>query len=104
MSLDGVIYVVRLFEVMIDEIRINENRTITWPRVIEDEKVPAIDGVLILYDVTNEESVTEVPDVLCKSGPTRKMGTGMTFLDVLARYPISCHFPCLLLTQSCQMR
>jgi hypothetical protein len=68
MALDGVVYVVRLREVLIDDITIDESRKITWPKLFDEENVPPIDGALILYDVTNGESVIEVPDVLCESG------------------------------------
>ena len=68
MSLDGVIYIVRLFEILVDDITINDSRRITWPKLIEIPKQPSVDGVLMLYDVTDEESINEIPDILCKSG------------------------------------
>lgn len=91
------IYVVRLFEVLMDEITINASTNITWPKLIEERKISSLDGVLILYDVTDEESVIEVPDVLCESGLTcashattceRSIST-----DVLTRCQTSCRFP-----------
>jgi hypothetical protein len=68
MALDGVVYVVRLLEVLIDDITIDESKKITWPKLFDEENGPTIDGALILYDVTNGESVIEVPNVLCESG------------------------------------
>jgi N-glycosylase/DNA lyase len=68
MALDDDVYVVRLLEVLIDDITIDESRQITWPKLFGEENVPTIHGALILYDVTNGESVIEVPDVLCESG------------------------------------
>jgi hypothetical protein len=70
MSLDGVVYVVRLYEVLIDDITIADTGRIAWPQQIGNEKLPAVDGVLVLYDVTDGESVAEIPDILCKSGST----------------------------------
>ena len=70
MSLDGVIYIVRLFELLVDDITINDTRRITWPKLVSIPKQPSIDGVLMLYDVTDEESINEIPDILCKSGLT----------------------------------
>ena len=70
MSLDGVIYIVRLFEVMINDLTINDSTKITWPKLLNEESPPSIDGILVLYDVTNGESVIQIPDVLCKSGST----------------------------------
>jgi hypothetical protein len=67
MSLDGVIYVVRLFEVLIEDVTINGSGIVRWPRFVDDEKLPPVDGVLMLYDATDEASVNEIPDILCKS-------------------------------------
>lgn len=67
MSLDRVIYIVRLFELLVDDITIDDSRRITWPKLISIPKQPSIDGVLMLYDVTDEESINEIPDILCKS-------------------------------------
>ena len=67
MSLDGVVYVIRLLEVSLDEIKIHVPGGITWPRAVDGQNLPQIDGVMVLYDVTQEQSVLEVPDVLCKS-------------------------------------
>lgn len=70
MSLDGVIYVVRLFEVMTNDITIKDSTEITWPKLLNGESPPSINGILMLYDVTNGESIIEIPDVLCKSSST----------------------------------
>ncbi|KAF7511909.1 hypothetical protein GJ744_003142 [Endocarpon pusillum] len=64
MSLDGVIYIVRLCELMINDITITDSTKITWPKLLSEEGPPSIDGILVLYDVTNEESVIEIPHVL----------------------------------------
>jgi hypothetical protein len=66
MSLDGVVYVVRLFELLLNDIVSDKNRAITWPNLIDDQELPPIDGLLILYDITNEASVNEIPDALRK--------------------------------------
>lgn len=67
MSLDGVVYVVRLFEVLINAIAINDSGNITWPKLVDEQNSSSVDGVLMLYDVTNEESVIKIPDILSKS-------------------------------------
>ncbi len=72
MALDGVIYIVRLFEVMINDITIDDNTEITWPKLSDVQSPPSIDGVLVLYDVTNGKSIIEVPEVLGQSGSNHK--------------------------------
>jgi GTPase SAR1 family protein len=67
MSLDGVIYVVRLFETVVGDITISDSNNITWPDLINEENPLPVDGVLLLYDVTNGESVLEIPEILCES-------------------------------------
>lgn len=76
MSLDGIIYVVRLFELQVDDITIDETRRVVWPRLIDIPKQPSLDGALILYDITDEESVNEIPDILCKSGLNPPLPSG----------------------------
>ncbi|KAL9113250.1 MAG: hypothetical protein Q9227_002585 [Pyrenula ochraceoflavens] len=64
MSLDGVIYLVRLLEVSIEEVTITDNRRVAWPSTISDRDMPSVDGALVLYDVTNPESISDIPPVL----------------------------------------
>ena len=66
MFLDGVIYVVRLTEVALDDIKVFDRRRVTWPNYVITKETDRIDGVLVLYDVTDQDSVTEVPEVLRK--------------------------------------
>ena len=70
MSLDGVVYEVQLFEVETDDITIRDSTEIIWPQLIGEDNQPPIDGILILYDVTNGESVIKIPDVLCELAST----------------------------------
>lgn len=95
MSLDGVIYVVRLFEVQIEDIKIIENRKITWPKLLDEQKVHSVDGILVLYDVTNGKSVTEIPELLCKSRLVPVLNTARSSIsgDAPTRCPTCCRFP-----------
>jgi hypothetical protein len=68
MSLDGVVYVVRLFELMLNDIDIDQTQSVVWPDSIDGQSLSPIDGVLVLYDITMEASIDGIPDVLCKSG------------------------------------
>ncbi len=89
------IYVVRLCEVLIDDITITDSSNITWPTLFDEEKLPHIDGVLILYDVTNGDSVIEIPDILGESGPTRTSmlltGAFLPMLNRDAKYSAASH-------------
>ena len=70
MSLDDVVYLVRLVEISLDDIVLSESKGIKWPKSFKGVDIPPIDGVLALYDVTNEESITGIPDLL-RWSPTR---------------------------------
>jgi hypothetical protein len=67
MSLDEVVYLVRLVEISLGDVIITESSQIKWPTSPKGFDLPPIDGVLVLYDVTNKESITGVPDLLCWS-------------------------------------
>jgi hypothetical protein len=71
MSLDDVVYLVRLVEMSLDAIVITENNRINWPKSLKGIEVPPVDGVLALYDVTNQQSITGIPDLLRWSPPNR---------------------------------
>lgn len=68
MSLDGIVYVVRLFEISIDDTTIKDDGDIMWPTLGGNEKLPPADGALVLYDVTDRGSIVEIPDILRKLG------------------------------------
>lgn len=69
MSLDDVVYLVRLVEMSLDAIVITESNRINWPKSLKGIEVPPIDGVLALYDVTNQQSISGIPDLLRWSPP-----------------------------------
>jgi hypothetical protein len=64
MSLDDVVYLVRLVEVSLDDIVVTESNRIKWPNSLKGVDIPPVDGVLALYDVTNQQSITGIPDLL----------------------------------------
>ena len=64
MSLDDVVYLVRLVEISLDDIVLSESKGIKWPKSLKGIDIPPVDGVLALYDVTNQESITGIPDLL----------------------------------------
>lgn len=65
-SLEGVVSVLRLLEIQLEDVAINENRTIDWPSMVGDLATPRIDGALVLCDVMDRSSMADVVDVLSK--------------------------------------
>lgn len=61
---DGSLYLVRLLELPIEDIDIDDDDTINWPDTIEDKMMPPVDGALALYDVQDKASVEELPEML----------------------------------------
>ena len=67
MSLDGVIYLVRLIEMPLDEIGLSGKGRMNWPSFTDGQPTPPIDGVMILYDVTNRRSTLNFQNLLSES-------------------------------------
>ena len=66
MSLEGVIYVVRLLEITMNDVAVDKSGRIVWPPSIGDQVMPTVDGVLVLYDVTASKSAAGFPGILSK--------------------------------------
>ncbi|KAH8590271.1 ras guanine nucleotide exchange factor domain-containing protein [Bisporella sp. PMI_857] len=64
MSVDNVLYTVSLIELDLESFDMAPNRTIHWPKQINGQILPHMDGALLLYDVMNRESITELPQTL----------------------------------------
>lgn len=65
-ALAGVTYRFQLLELDLEDIDYSA-RQIKWPKYINSESVPPVDGVLCLYDITDQESIAEIPELLRKS-------------------------------------
>jgi GTPase SAR1 family protein len=63
-TIHGTSYLVRLLELPIDELVIDDDDTINWPDTIEDKRMPRVDGAVALYDVQDKASFDELPEVL----------------------------------------
>ena len=61
---EGTVYLIRLLEIPIDDVDIDDDDTISWPGTIADKMMPRIDGVLTLYDVKDRGSLEDVPETL----------------------------------------
>lgn len=66
MSVDNVVYTVSLIELDLEsfDIKSDTDTRIQWPKQINGHIVPRMDGVLLLYDVMNRESIVELPRAL----------------------------------------
>ncbi|KAJ5315074.1 hypothetical protein N7476_005381 [Penicillium atrosanguineum] len=64
MSLDGAVYIVRLLEIDLKQVAIDQDKRISWPCVGRDDSVPTVDGVLLLYDSTQPNKLSEVTAML----------------------------------------
>ena len=67
MTIDGGIYTVRFLEMSFSQVDPRAPNGVEWPDKIEDLATPRIDGAAILYDVTNQESLAQVPEMLSES-------------------------------------
>ena len=65
-SLEGSISMVRLVKVKIDDVAI-EAESVQWPGKIGEDKIPPIDGALVMYNVLDQCSITTLPPILSKS-------------------------------------
>ena len=64
MSLDGVVYLVRLLELQLDAIHVTTDHQLQWPTLVGDQSISRIDGALTLYDVMNKESLARIPNLI----------------------------------------
>ena len=64
MTIDGGLYVVRFLEMSIDDVQVRDQNCIKWPDALDDLTTPRIDGAVTIYDVTSEQSLARVPEVL----------------------------------------
>ncbi|KAF4455984.1 hypothetical protein F53441_1797 [Fusarium austroafricanum] len=64
MLVDNNSHAVTLLELDLEYFELNPAQPIQWPKQINGHIVPRVDAALILYDVTNHESVRELPQTL----------------------------------------
>ncbi|KAK4462435.1 ras guanine nucleotide exchange factor A [Cladorrhinum samala] len=63
-EVDGVQYYVTLVELDLEGIELDPRQPIQWPKQISGCMVPRMDGALILYDVTDKETVRELETIM----------------------------------------
>lgn len=68
LDLEGVPYIVCLLEHDLGYLHMDDvvapGKQIQWPKQINGQPVPRIDGALVLYDVTDRDSIRELPTAL----------------------------------------
>jgi GTPase SAR1 family protein len=69
MSVDNIIYTVSLVELDLESFDVGSDRRVQWPKQINGQVVPRMDGALILYDVMNRDSITDLPQTLSMPFP-----------------------------------
>lgn len=67
--MEGTPCLVRLLEISIDDVDIEEDGAIIWPDSVLGACLPKVDGVLTLYDVSDKRSFEDVPETLSKLSP-----------------------------------
>lgn len=63
------IYKIQLIELLFDDVDFSSERRIEWPVHVDGVPFPDIDGVFCLYDVSDKESVADVPPALSRYNP-----------------------------------
>lgn len=64
MTIDGRLYLVRFLEISIHDVHLRDQNAIKWPDSLDDLPTPRIDGAVTIYDVTSEQSLARVPEIL----------------------------------------
>ncbi len=74
-DLEGIPYIVCLIEYDLEYFDIDDvvvpGKQIQWPKQIDGRPVPRLDGALVLYDVTNKDSIRELPPALSEPQKSR---------------------------------
>lgn len=65
-TVDNMPYSVTLFELDLEYFDLSPHRQVQWPKQMNGAIMPRVNGVLILYDVLNRDSIIELPQTLSK--------------------------------------
>lgn len=63
-TIDSVPYVVRFVEMFIEDVHVGDRNSIKWPETLRDLATPRIDAAITVYDVTSQDSLAKVPEML----------------------------------------
>ena len=64
MSLEGEVFLITLIEIQLNDLEVSEDYKINWPNSVGDVDVTRVNGVLALYDITEQNSITHIPNFL----------------------------------------
>lgn len=73
MVVDNVTHMVTLLELDLEYFELNPSQPIHWPKQINGHIVPRVDAALTLYDVMNQETISELPHTVGKICPPRRV-------------------------------
>ncbi|KAK3946090.1 ras guanine nucleotide exchange factor A [Diplogelasinospora grovesii] len=60
-EIEGIPYHVTLVELDLEVFDVDPDQPVQWPKQIGGHIIPRMDGALVLYDVTNRESIRDLP-------------------------------------------
>jgi GTPase SAR1 family protein len=63
LTVDNTTYSVTLLEFDLEFIDLNPTQPIQWPKVFNSKIIPRVDAALVLYDVLNQASTRDLPQV-----------------------------------------
>lgn len=66
MSLEGDVFLISLIELQLDEVIVTDH-SISWPDSVREAGLSRVDGVLALYDVTERDTLSGIPNLLSES-------------------------------------
>lgn len=64
MVVDNITHMITLFELDLEHFDLNASQPIQWPKQINGHVVPRIDAALIIYDVTEGNSIRFLPQAM----------------------------------------
>ena len=85
MSLEGQVFLINLIEIQLEQITVSEEEKIHWPNTDVKGDSLNIDGVLALYDVTKQESISRIPKLLSKF--TRILPVCLEYIGIICLWP-----------------
>ena len=104
LDLEGIPHIVCLMEFDVEYFDIDDvvapGKQIKWPKQINGQQVPRVDGALVLYDVTNKDSIRELPPALSELQNLRAT-TSRVWADECLGAMSSTSIPIIIVANKC---